>query len=790
MIKLTIKQITTILTRLLYLTIASVLLVALLTTVERGLPPALRSRLGSSSQAARHHQTDEGTWTTYNTSNSGLANNYVYVIAIDEEGNKWFGTWGGGVSKFDGTAWATYTVENTSQRGDQVTIVTNDTPVGSEWVPVGFASWEEARTALAPGYVIFGDDLTVYRYLSYRSHYDLKYAYQDASGWHIETVESEEGVGEYTSLALDKDGYPHISHCDGINHDLKYAYQDGFGWHIETVDSTSDSSDTSLALDGGRYPHISYRGRGIKYAYQDASGWHIETVYSGGYVGGDTSLALEEDEYPHISYHDGGLKYAYRDASGWHIETVQSGAYVGWDTSLALDGDGYPHISYYDATGGGLRYAHQDASGWHIETVDSTGQYTSLALDRSEYPHISSSGGGLKYAYQDASGWHIETVDSEEWVGWYTSLALDGDGYPHISYWDWSNADLKYAYQDASGWHIEIVDSEGWVGRYTSLALDGDGYPHISYRSLHSSGSIKIAPPLRQEVSAGAPVYAIEIGLASNDITAIAIDREENKWFGTKRDGVSKFDGTTWMTYDTSNSRLTSNRISAIAIDGEGNKWFGTEYRGVSKFDGTTWTTYNTSNSGLEDNSVPAIAIDKEGNKWFGTKRGGVSKFDETTWTTYNISNSGLASDYVQCTAIDSTGVKWFGGCVAYEWSPGCFCCQAAVVSRFDGTNWTTYIAGESDLVGREVNAVAIACGGKEWFGTDAGVSVFDGSDWTTYDPSNSGLESDEIHAIAVDNEGTIWFGTFGGGISKYSLPTPPLMPKIFLPYIVKPGVS
>ena len=43
--------------------------------------------------------------------------------------------------------------------------------------------------------------------------------------------------------------------------------------------------------------------------------------------------------------------------------------------------------------------------------------------------------------------------------------------------------------------------------------------------------------------------------------------------------------------------------------------------RGVSKFDGTNWTTYTTSD-GLVGNYVRAIAIDKEGNKWFGTDEG------------------------------------------------------------------------------------------------------------------------------------------------------------------------
>jgi len=65
MIRLTTKRVTSILTGLLYLTIASVLLVALLTTLERGLPSVLRSKLASSSQAANLHQAEQGAWMTY-----------------------------------------------------------------------------------------------------------------------------------------------------------------------------------------------------------------------------------------------------------------------------------------------------------------------------------------------------------------------------------------------------------------------------------------------------------------------------------------------------------------------------------------------------------------------------------------------------------------------------------------------------------------------------------------------------------------------------------------------------
>jgi ligand-binding sensor domain-containing protein len=41
---------------------------------------------------------DGSVWKTYNPMNSGLSNGYVHAVAVDSKGIKWFGTFGGGVS--------------------------------------------------------------------------------------------------------------------------------------------------------------------------------------------------------------------------------------------------------------------------------------------------------------------------------------------------------------------------------------------------------------------------------------------------------------------------------------------------------------------------------------------------------------------------------------------------------------------------------------------------------------------------------------------------------------------
>ncbi|HUT99704.1 MAG TPA: T9SS type A sorting domain-containing protein [bacterium] len=178
-------------------------------------------------------------------------------------------------------------------------------------------------------------------------------------------------------------------------------------------------------------------------------------------------------------------------AGEWHIETVDSEGYVGWYTSLALDSSDYPHISYYDVWNRDLKYTHWDGGSWQTETVDSegsVGEWTSLALDSNDYPHISYydyTNGNLKYARWDGSSWQTETIDLG---GQYTSLSIDYNGYPCISYYEPNNGDLKYARWDGGYWLTETVDEGDDVGMWSSLAHDSSGKPHISYYDLTNTG--------------------------------------------------------------------------------------------------------------------------------------------------------------------------------------------------------------------------------------------------------------------------------------------------------------
>jgi len=52
-----------------------------------------------------------------------------------------------------------------------------------------------------------------------------------------------------------------------------------------------------------------------------------------------------------------------------------------------------------------------------------------------------------------------------------------------------------------------------------------------------------------------------------------------------------------WILYNKVIKGLPSNNINAIVIDKQGNHWIGTHGNGLVKFDGVNWTTYNKNNS-------------------------------------------------------------------------------------------------------------------------------------------------------------------------------------------------
>jgi hypothetical protein len=336
----------------------------------------------------------------------------------------------------------------------------------------------------------------------------------NAAGWQIQTIATRGNTGRYTDLALDANGYPHVTFVEyvkrtnGLHERLMYAYWDGVSWHTDVVDAAAaiagSQATVSLVLDSNDVPHIAYLASApssfpdLRYAYWngDDEEWEIQTLDSEN-VKQHVSLALDSGDQPHISYARGvaissSLIYTFWDGVAWQVEMVDGGefAQVGKFNSLALDASDHRHISYTDEANDTLKYAYHDGASWSIQTVENasfTYLSTSLAVTAAGVPHISYSTfwGDLKYAHWNGANWQIETPDSPGPVLYQSSLALDAAGNPHIVYAGFGFADsvpLAHIYWDGADWQGQTLDPGGGrLGRYNALALDEAGNVHASY---------------------------------------------------------------------------------------------------------------------------------------------------------------------------------------------------------------------------------------------------------------------------------------------------------------------
>jgi ligand-binding sensor domain-containing protein/serine phosphatase RsbU (regulator of sigma subunit) len=152
--------------------------------------------------------------------------------------------------------------------------------------------------------------------------------------------------------------------------------------------------------------------------------------------------------------------------------------------------------------------------------------------------------------------------------------------------------------------------------------------------------------------------YTPAQGLADKGVRCIIEDKKGNIWFGTYGGGVSCYNGTSFTNYTTAQG-LADNTIWSMWEDKTGTIWFGTNGGGVSRFDGTSFTNFTTA-QGLTNNIVSKISGDQKGCLWFGTNGGGLSRYDGKSFTNFTTAQ-GLAGNAIMSIKEDKTGNLWFG---------------------------------------------------------------------------------------------------------------------------------
>jgi len=242
------------------------------------------------------------------------------------------------------------------------------------------------------------------------------------------------------------------------------------------------------------------------------------------------------------------------------------------------------------------------------------------------------------------------------------------------------------------------------------------------------------------------------------EVTSMVIDKAHNIWYSTFGGGISKYNGSSFTNYTTSNSGLANNFVPCITTDNGNNLFlYASNMHQTQKFTGSSWTTLESFSYGEK------MCFDSTNNRvWMATQGSGLKKIQGSTITTYNTSNSNIPNDDVKSVTVDNNGIVWL---TFNDASSGLF--------KFDGTTWTQYTSSNSGLLNTNyIGVVKSDKKGNIWIGgySYQGLTKFNGTTWTSYNIAYPNFPSTNIKDFTFGNNNIVWIAT-GNGLVKMQLP-------------------
>jgi signal transduction histidine kinase/ligand-binding sensor domain-containing protein len=512
-------------------------------------------------------------FTTFNTAH-GLSNNLVHCLAQDADGNIWIGTEGGGVSIYDGYAFENITTLQ-GLASDVVYGLTADSK-GNMWIATG------------------GGGAAKYDGTSF-------FIYDEANGLPSNSI---------FKIAEDKKGHIWFATVnDGVT-----RYDGSSFTHFTIDEGLADNAVNAITLDSSGNIWIGTRGGGVS-KYQEKS----ELESKGFFTNYTVADGLGHHEI-------------------WDITEDRKG--ILW---FATGGGG---VSKFD----GKQFSNYTTSQGLPENV-----VYSITEDRSGNIWAGTAGGGVTlflgnafrvFTMQQGLGANGVYGITEDHAGnlWF---GTNGGG---VSKYD-GKAFTSFTYEQGLA-HPLVISSFKDRNGHLWFGTGGGGV------SLYQEGT-------DGSRNATFTTYNSNNGLQNDVVYVIIEDGVGNLWFGTGGGGLIKFDGNIMpddqvsFTAFTTTQGLAGNTVYSLFEDSNENLWIGTAGGGVSKFDGESFTNYTTEH-GLSNDIVWSILEDKVGNLWFATQGGGVTRFDGTTFSVFT-TREGLADDNAYDLLEDHEGNIFIG---------------------------------------------------------------------------------------------------------------------------------
>ena len=513
------------------------------------------------------------------TTVDGVGYNEIKDIAVASDSTVWAATWGGGVSKYDGTAWTTYT---------------SDDGLGEDYI---------SNIRIAP-------DGTVWA-ASFRKGI----SYFDGSGWVTFTTE---------------DGLP-----SDQNDSLGIA-PDGTVWASQSV----DGEGSLCRFDGIRWqryePEEFFPNYGINCIEFDPDGNMWLGINS--YIPETKNLIvkIEGDEITTYSIDDGLIVFAAVDIAfspDGTVWTAMSEGINSFDgnqwvthrpetifTTVAVDDYGNLWTGTWARNNGLIRF---DGTEWEVFRDDfniAGNNVYSMTIDTEGMIWAGTRYGISRY---DGESWYTFTSADGLPYDEVVKIVADPDGGVWAAMTTFENNAL--AYFNGHSW--QTVESESLDGSYiTALEIDKKGTLWIgTLRRVEIDGGKGFDGSVVCFDGETWESYTVDTGSPYNGVTSLSVGPDNTIWAGTQN-AVLHYDRSEW-TYHFSQPGLPDDEVMAIEATSDGTVYVALGSYGISRFRNNTWEIFLNEDSDIDpvDTMTRFIGVIEEtpdGLIWFADGSG------------------------------------------------------------------------------------------------------------------------------------------------------------------------
>ncbi len=246
---------------------------------------------------------------------------------------------------------------------------------------------------------------------------------------------------------------------------------------------------------------------------------------------------------------------------------------------------------------------------------------------------------------------------------------------------------------------------------------------------------------------------------AYNTVRALSQDKHGNIWMGTDQEGIELIGAKgehRHLKNNPGNERtLSNNTITALYEDASGTMWVGTYKKGVSYYNESAFK-FAIADMG----DINCVEDGKDGIVWLGTNDKGLIRWNTLTGErklfSHTANPNSLSSDVIVCLLQDRNGRLWAG---TYWGGLNCY----------DGNRFIHYRtekAADNSLAHDNIWALAEDAAGNIWIGTlGGGLQCLDTrtGTFTTYTAGNSNLISDYVISLCITRDNTLLIGTSSG---------------------------